>query len=88
MTDPDLSQTETRGPVSFDVLSEFPTHADALREIERLRTAGSRLKQALMVVSNVWGQHHVTAEDGKYHVMVDRALDIWKEARGGRPHRV
>jgi hypothetical protein len=37
----DFSQTEKyhpdRGPVSFDLLTEFPTHADALREIERLR---------------------------------------------------
>lgn len=58
-------------------------YCDAADEIERLRAAGDRLKQALLVVSNVWGQHHVAAEDAKYHLMVDRAIDHWKEDSRG-----
>jgi len=54
---------------------------DAIAEIEQLRTAGDRLKQTLLVVSNVWGRWHVTDEDAKYHRMVDKAIDQWQEAR-------
>ena len=59
------------------------TLVTAADEIERLRAAGSYLKQALLVTSNVWGQHHTTEGDAKYHLMVDKAVDAWQEARRG-----
>jgi len=56
---------------------------EAADEIERLRDASEWLKQALLVTSNWWGQHHTTEEDAKYHNMVDAAIDRYKEARRG-----
>jgi hypothetical protein len=66
---------ETRMPAGLIVT--------VIDEIERLRDASEWLKQALVVTSNWWGQHHTTEADEKYHNMVDAAIDRYKEARRG-----
>lgn len=60
------SQATDCGSVSFDLLAEFPTHADALREIERLRELGDDL---------VWGMRYGSDKGW------DDAIDAWQEAR-------
>ena len=67
----DTLQTEQatdRGPVSFDLLAEFPTHADALREIERLRALGDDMV--------LWH-----SELGPWATEFKSAVRAWQEAR-------
>ena len=76
----------TRLRVKDGVYTEFWQQKlmdEAADEIERLRDASEWLKQALLVTSNWWGQHHTTEADAKYHNMVDAAIDRYKEARRG-----
>jgi hypothetical protein len=59
--------------VSFDVLAKFPTHADALREIERLRVAGERLYAICVLVRAPFG----------HRAMLRDAMQKWLETRRG-----
>ena len=83
-----VDTSEGFAPVADDIVTRLlalnhPDAADAADEIERLRDASEWLKQALLVTSNWWGQHHTTEADAKYHNMVDAAIDRYKEARRG-----
>lgn len=66
--------------ITYDLLARFPTHADALREVERLRAAGDALAEQITKPCRC-----VEAHDGAINETCApcAACFDWQEARRG-----